>query len=78
MRFNHQPYFGTREFPVNFKLCDGMPECPKELLGERDLGWMLLDMDYSNDDGIRPMFFRASMKDGVITVPPIGSEGVKS
>ena len=55
-----------------------MPSCPDELKGERDLGWMLLDMDYSNDDGIRPMFFRASMKDGVINVPPIGSEGVKS
>ena len=29
-QFYHQPYFGTREFPVNFKLCDGMPECPTE------------------------------------------------
>ena len=62
----HQPYLGTR------------PPCPEELKGERDLGWMLLDMDYSNSDGIRPMFFRANMKDGVIDIPPIGSEGVKS
>lgn len=74
----HQPYLGTREFPARFGLCEEMPSCPDELKGERDLGWMLLDMDYSNDDGIRPMFFRASMKDGVIDIPPIGSEGVKS
>ena len=74
----HQPYLGTREFPARFGLCEEMPSCPDELKGERDLGWMLLDMDYSNDGGIRPMFFRASMKDGVIIVPPIGSEGVKS
>ena len=72
------PYFGTREFPAHFRRCTELPPCPDELKGVRDLGWMLLDMDYSNDDGIRPMFFRASMKDGVINVPPIGSEGVKS
>lgn len=46
-----------------------MPECPKELLGERDLGWMLLDMDYSDPSDIKPVFFRAVMKDGVLDVP---------
>ena len=76
-QFYHQPYFGTREFPVNFKLCDGMPECPKELLGERDLGWMLLDMDYSDPSDIKPVFFRAVMKDGVLEVPPWDSEEVR-
>ena len=75
-QFSHQPYFGTREFPVNFKLCDGMPECPKELLGERDLGWMLLDMDYSDPSDIKPVFFRAVMKDGVLDVPPMRGKGV--
>ena len=75
-QFYHQPYFGTREFPVNFKLCDGMPECPKELLGERDLGWMLLDMDYSDPSDIKPVFFRAVMKDGVLDVPPMRGKGV--
>ena len=75
-QFYHQPYFGTREFPVNFKLCDGMPECPKELLGERDLGWMLLDMDYSDPSEIKPVFFRAVMKDGVLEVPPMRGKGV--
>ena len=75
-QFYHQPYFGTREFPANFKLCEAIPECPAELLGERDLGWMLLDMDYSDPSDIKPMFFRGVLKDGVLEVPPMGSEEV--
>ena len=75
-QFYHQPYFGTREFPANFKLCEAIPECPAELLGERDLGWMLLDMDYSDLSDIKPMFFRGVLKDGVLEVPPMGSEEV--
>ena len=75
-QFYHQPYFGTREFPANFKLCEAIPECPAELLGERDLGWMLLDMDYSDLSDIKPMFFRGVLKDGVLEVPPVGSEEV--
>ena len=75
-QFYHQPYFGTREFPANFKLCESIPECPAELLGERDLGWMLLDLDYSDLSDIKPMFFRGILKDGVLEVPPMGSEEV--
>lgn len=65
----HQPYFGTREFAANFKPCTGIPPCPAELTGERDLGWMLLDMDYSNPANITPKFFRAKLVNGVLTVP---------
>lgn len=75
-QFYHQPYFGTREFPANFKLCESISECPAELLGERDLGWMLLDLDYSDLSDIKPMFFRGVLKDGVLEVPPMGSEEV--
>lgn len=75
-QFYHQPYFGTREFPANFKLCESIPECPAELLGERDLGWMLLDMDYSDLSDIKPMFFRGVLKDGVLEVLPMGSKEV--
>ena len=69
-QFYHQPYFGTREFPANFRLCREIPECPEELLGKKDLGWMLLDMDYADPGDIRPMFFRAMLIDGVMEVPP--------
>ena len=63
------PYFGTREFPAHFCRCDVVPECPEELRGEKDLGWMLWDMDYRDPQNITPKFFRASLVDGVMTVP---------
>ena len=67
--YYHQPYFGTREFPAYFKPFEGNPSCPDELKGTRDLGWMLFDFNFNNKEDIRPKFFRATMKDGVIEVP---------
>lgn len=75
-QFYHQPCFGVREFPANFKPCKEIPPCPKELRGEKDLGWMLLDMDYSDPKDIKPCFFRATLRDGVMDVPPIWSQEV--
>ena len=61
-----QPYFGCREFPANFRSYEAATiPCEPSLAGEKDFGWMLFDMDYSGDD-IKPMFFRALLKDGVI------------
>ena len=57
----HQPYLGTREFPAKVVKCVEMPPCPPELAGERDLGWMLLDLDYSDKENIKPVFFRAKL-----------------
>ncbi len=63
----HQPCFGCREFPAFFREWDGRPiRTAAELQGERDLGYMLYDMDYTDRENIQPMFFRAMMKDGVI------------
>ena len=76
-QFYHQPYFGCREFPVNFSVCENMPPCPKELKGEKDLGYMLYDMDYSDSENIKPLFFRAIMKDGMIEIPSRDSQEVK-
>lgn len=75
-QFYHQPYFGCREFPANFRLCETIPPCPGDLLGERDLGLMLLDLDYTNPENIQPMFFRAVLHNGVLEVPQLDSEGV--
>jgi CRISPR-associated protein Cas5d len=58
----HRPYFGCREFPVNFEWCEDIPK--SFLDGERDLGFMLHDIDFEND--MTPRFFRAVMIDGVI------------
>lgn len=74
----HTPCFGVREFPANFRLCTELPPCPEELKGEKDLGWMLLDMDYSDKENITPRFFRAVLRDGVLEVPPMHSEEVKA
>ncbi len=76
-QFYHQPCFGVREFPACFRMCSERPVCPDELKGEKDLGWMLLDMDYSNTEDIRPIFFRAVMKDGIVLTPDPRKEGVK-
>lgn len=75
-QFYHQPCFGMREFPAHFQTCKTVPPCPEELKGTKELGWMLLDMDYSDPENIRPQFFRAILQDGVLTVPPLNDEGV--
>lgn len=72
------PCFGVREFPANFRPCAELPPCPEELKGEKDLGWMLLDMDYSDKENITPRFFRAVLRDGVLEVPPMYSKEVKA
>ena len=76
-QFYHQPYFGCREFPAQFRLCEQVPACPDELRGEKDLGWMLYDMDYSDPADIRPLFFRGALRDGVLEVPDRHSEEVR-
>ncbi len=65
----HTPYFGCREFPVRFCLCEEdeiKTAYDNEM--ERDLGFMLYDMDYTDLKNIQPMFFRAVMKNGIIDV----------
>lgn len=75
----HHPYFGTREFPASFALIEAeadLPEPHEELLGERSLGFMLHDIAFDQDPRTKkvrsttPRFFRAEMRDGIITVPP--------
>lgn len=65
----HMPCLGVREFPAHFKLLE--PEdaitVDETMMGERDLGWMLHDIDFAND--MTPRFFRAAMVDGVVEIP---------
>jgi CRISPR-associated protein Cas5d len=73
-----RPYLGCREFPADFSLIEDGQDFPRvhpELQGERDLGYMLLDIDF--DDGMTPQFFRASLRDGVFDVPYRSSKGVR-
>lgn len=59
-----EPYLGCRECSAHFGLWEGedIPTIPET----RDLGWVLSDMDYSDPQNIKPMFFHAKMVNGVI------------
>lgn len=73
------PCMGVREFPASFELLEDdapPPEAHPSLLAERDLGWMLHDIDF--DRGMTPRFFRAQMASGVIEVPPWQAEEIKA
>lgn len=75
----HAPCLGVREFPASFKLLaegDAEPAVDASLRGERDLGWMLHDIDFA--DGMTPHFFRALMRDGLIEVPAFETAEVKA
>ncbi len=70
----HRPYLGCREFPAEFSFADN-DEIPIE--ESRSLGWMLLDIAFGEKEN-RPMFFPAEMVDGIIQVPEIHAEEVRS
>lgn len=62
-----QPYLGCREFSAHFELVDdataaSLAEPP--ITDSPSLGWMLHDIDFA--DAMKPGFFRAEMKSGVI------------
>lgn len=61
------PYFGCREFPANFALYEEEEvETAYDEVPEKDMGFMLYDLDYTDREHIQPMFFRAVMRYGVL------------
>lgn len=72
-----QPYLGTREFSAFFKLVDAdTPPCTPIPL-DKDLGYMLYDLDFEeNPLKPDPMFWKCEIKNGVINVPPRGSNHI--
>jgi CRISPR-associated protein Cas5d len=78
-QYFHHPCLGTREFPASFTLIESDSDIPTphpDLSGEKELGFMLHDIEFNQDPRTKkvksttPRFFRAEMKDGIITVPP--------
>ena len=78
----NQPYLGCREFSCSFRFI------PEQLVAEeqlkapaidesRDLGYMLYDLDFTDEANIKPAFFRPTLKSGVIIVPPWDSDEVR-
>lgn len=59
------PYLGCREFSANFEWVDSIPD--SEISGEKDLGWMLYDIDFAHD--MEAHFFKPVMQEnGVIEI----------
>ncbi len=62
----------------NFALLEAdsaiLPAIDPSLAGERDLGWMLHDIDFARSEK-QARFFRAVMQDGVIDVPAFAARG---
>jgi CRISPR-associated protein Cas5d len=74
-----RPYLGCREFAANFELLEAdsaIPAADSSLAGERDLGWMLYEIDFSNATDKQAKFFYALMRDGVIDVSACVAAGV--
>jgi CRISPR-associated protein Cas5d len=76
----HRPYLGCREFPAHFALIESDADMPATDLPaeqcDRDLGYMLHDIDFEDD--MAPRFFRAEMRGGVIDVPALDAREVRS
>lgn len=73
----NQPYLGCREFSCDFRLVEKIEKEISAIEENRELGWMLYDMDYQQAEDPMPLFFNAVMKNGVIDVPERQSEEVR-
>jgi CRISPR-associated protein Cas5d len=66
----HRPCLGTREFAADFELVPQGADLPGSRLPpeerDRDLGWMLHDINHGGDKSSR--FFRARLTGGVLDV----------
>lgn len=73
-----RPYLGCRECAAEFRLvADPSAEKDHPIPEDRDLGFMLCDLDFTNPQNPQPMFYHAKMTQGVIHVPAPDSEEVK-
>jgi len=74
----HRPCLGTREFAADFALLPEGDPLPGSELSEternRDLGWMLHDIDFADNNTSH--FFRARLEDGVLNVAKLVAEGL--
>ena len=64
----HQPCLGTREFDARFEAIAPDAPLPEAIAEDRDLGFMLYDIDHQAP-GRPSLFFRAWLEQGVLRVP---------
>lgn len=72
----YQPCLGTREFAAHFELVSPDSSLPAAIAENRDLGFMLWDIDHRSE-GRPSLFFRAMMQDGIIKVPAPDSAEIR-
>lgn len=72
----HQPCLGTREFAAHFELLPPEAALPPAIAESRDLGFMLFNIDHAAA-GRPSLFFRATLDNGVVRVPPPQSPEVR-
>ncbi len=73
----HRPCLGMREFTADFEAIESFPETALPIEARnRDLGWMLYDIDYGNNRS--SVFFNAVMEDGIIDVGSAVRKGLAS
>lgn len=72
----HRPYLGCREFSAHFEPVLNSQHVPEPIAEDRNLGWMLYDMDFGGKEPA-PRFFKASLEKGSLKVPPYGSKEVR-
>lgn len=76
-QYYHHPYFGTREFPVEFEWMDPTQKPVIAPINEtKDLGFMLLDFDFTQALHPVPLFFHARLDHGIMNVPSLTSSEV--
>lgn len=71
----HAPCLGTREFSAQVELVENGDMPASRLVGTRDLGWMLYDLDFADPADIQPRFFRAELRDGVLDLRGVELKG---
>lgn len=73
----NQPYLGCREFAAAFRLVNDEETQGAPIREDRDLGWMLYDLDFGDPESPAPRFFRGRLERGVMTIPAWDSEEVR-
>jgi CRISPR-associated protein Cas5d len=73
----NQPYLGCREFSCDFRLVAESENTSDPIKETRELGFMLYDMDYTDENDPQAAFFKARLENGVMAVPEWDSEEVR-
>ncbi|MCF7989162.1 MAG: type I-C CRISPR-associated protein Cas5c [Thiohalocapsa sp.] len=73
----NQPYLGCREFAADFRYVPDAAVEPPPIADDRDLGFMLYDLDFADLSDPKPRFFRAELRSGSVAVPDWNSEEVR-